>query len=106
VVISPDFATDHTLFASGVKRGLFRSEDGGATWVPLANRYISATNAYDNPALYTLGVSPQFAQDHSLLIGRMTGGLLLRVIAAKRGRASSPLRSRVWLTRVARRFLP
>jgi len=62
VVISPDFATDHTLFASGVKRGLFRSEDGGATWVPLANRYISATNAYDNPALYTLGVSPQFAQ--------------------------------------------
>jgi photosystem II stability/assembly factor-like uncharacterized protein len=77
VVISPDFATDHTLFATGVKRGLFRSDDDGATWLSLASRYLSATNTYDTPALYTLGVSPHFAQDHSLLISRMTGSLLL-----------------------------
>ena len=76
VVVSPDFAADHTLFANGVNRGLFRSEDGGATWTPLADRYFSMANDYDRSMLYTLGVSPQFAQDHSLLIG-LNGVLLL-----------------------------
>jgi ligand-binding sensor domain-containing protein len=40
LVISPDFATDRTLFASGFRRefwgeGVYRSTDGGDTWQPM-----------------------------------------------------------------------
>ena len=32
VVLSPDFASDNTLFTSKVRGGVFRSADGGETW--------------------------------------------------------------------------
>ena len=57
VVASPDFVHDHTLFASAVTQGLFRSDDGGATWGPLHCGFA-----------VTLAVSPNFAHDNSLII--------------------------------------
>jgi hypothetical protein len=34
LAISPNFPADRTLFAGLVERGLYTSNDGGATWKP------------------------------------------------------------------------
>ena len=73
LVVSPDFARDHTLFASGAKAGLFRSTDGGATWASLADRYVDRSEQGGYAVLSALAVSPNFAHDDSLLIGRTSG---------------------------------
>jgi photosystem II stability/assembly factor-like uncharacterized protein len=33
IALSPDFATDHTVWASMTEQGVYRSTDGGRTWV-------------------------------------------------------------------------
>jgi hypothetical protein len=67
LVVSPDFAVDHTLFAAGTSGGLFRSTDGGTSWTPLADRYRTDQSAW--ATLTALAISPNFARDQRLLIG-------------------------------------
>ncbi len=61
--ISPDFATDHTLFAlAGAGMELLRSTDGGENWSAfpfLADDILNATD---------LAVSPNFAVDRTLFV--------------------------------------
>jgi hypothetical protein len=71
LAVSPDFAHDGTLYALS-KRGVFRSTDRGATWTSLADRYAALLK--DRTVSFTsLSVSPNFAQDDTLLIGHTSG---------------------------------
>jgi photosystem II stability/assembly factor-like uncharacterized protein len=72
MVASPEFAADGTLYALS-KRGVFRSTDRGATWTSLADGYAPLLKD-QTVSFQALAVSPDFAQDNTLLIGH-TGGL-------------------------------
>lgn len=64
LVISPAFARDRTLFAITHQQGLFRSTDGGETWVRLTERY-RPQDAYEQPPGELL-LSPTYGQDQTL----------------------------------------
>lgn len=65
LAISPNFATDETIFAAGAD-ALYMSADAGTTW-------ISDTLTADAPQIYTLAVSPAFASDQTLFAGTLAG---------------------------------
>ncbi len=71
LVASPDFARDGTLYALN-KRGVFRSTNRGATWTPLADRYASLLQDLV-VSFNSLAVSPNFAQDNTVLLGHSSG---------------------------------
>jgi len=61
LAISPDVATDHTLFAVNdnslsIGASLYRSEDGGATW-----QFV-----YSSDNIPSLAISPDFASDGTI----------------------------------------
>ncbi len=66
VVISPNFAVDHTLFAAtGVGSSgyqVYRSTDGGSTWQP---PYVTPYNDGFKP-LIGLSISPNYSNDHTI----------------------------------------
>jgi photosystem II stability/assembly factor-like uncharacterized protein len=64
LVISPDFATDRTLFTS-LTDGIYRSVDGGDHWVQMGQ------DAGLQDAV--LAISPQYARDRTLFAGNATG---------------------------------
>lgn len=63
---SPGFADDRTLFASNASDGVFRSTDGGDTWLP-----ISA--GLSDLSVNDLAVSPDFVRDRALLVATDSG---------------------------------
>ena len=69
LAISPDFATDRTLWVSAFDyssaRGIYHSTDGGDTWTPLA----------PSIAAQSLVASPNFALDQTLFAGTAISGL-------------------------------
>jgi photosystem II stability/assembly factor-like uncharacterized protein len=71
LAVSPDFARDGTLYALS-QRGVFRSSDRGATWASLADRYAPLLKDL-TVAFTSIAVSPNFAQDNSLLLGHTSG---------------------------------
>ncbi len=71
LVISPDFARDGTLVALS-KRGVFRSTDRGTTWTSLADRYAPLLKDL-TVSFNVVALSPNFAQDNTLLIGHSSG---------------------------------
>jgi photosystem II stability/assembly factor-like uncharacterized protein len=66
---SPDFVRDSTVFAATMS-GLYRSRDGGGSW---ERQHIVAQ---DLP-LFSVALSPAFADDGLLFAGAVEGGLLL-----------------------------
>ncbi len=73
VKLSPAFPTDKTLFVSErctSGGGAFRSEDRGDTWVNISGNTLEWF-------ITKIAVSPQFAQDRTLLIGRESDTLYL-----------------------------
>ncbi|MCR4407354.1 MAG: hypothetical protein NUW24_10595 [Anaerolineae bacterium] len=72
IVLSPDFAADHTIFVAG-GGGIFRSTDGGVSWqqlhggLPLGRYY-----EYYAPTI-SLALSPDFATDRTLFAGIFVG---------------------------------
>jgi hypothetical protein len=58
IAISPDFATDHTVFV-GTEAGVFKSTSGGESWNPVN------TGLTDFP-IFSVAVSPDFANDHTI----------------------------------------
>jgi len=62
IAFSPDYASDKIVFASAGGQ-MFRSDDGGANWQILSSGLGSFF-----PTL-SLAVSPQFSDDHTVLIG-------------------------------------
>ena len=69
VEVSPDFARDRIVIAGGID-GIFRSTDGGASFVPL--HIGEAVGPVDGFA-----ISPGFAHDRTLLISIRGQGLLI-----------------------------
>ncbi|MBC7248683.1 MAG: hypothetical protein H5T62_00220 [Anaerolineae bacterium] len=75
IVLSPDFATDGTIFVAG-GGSIFRSTDGGASWqqlhggLPLGRYY-----EYYAPTI-SLALSPNFATDRTLFAGIFVGDSL------------------------------
>lgn len=63
MAFSPAYAIDQILFAIVPNDGLYKSTDGGVTWLP--------TGLSGN--LSTLAVSPDFAVDHMLLVIAASG---------------------------------
>lgn len=62
LVISPDYAADHTLFVSVWEGGVYRSTDGGETWQ-------AANTGQPNRRPRTLLISPFYAQDKTVFYG-------------------------------------
>ena len=62
IALSPDYANDKMVFASAGGQ-VFRSDDGGANWQVLS----SGLGSFFPRS--SLAVSPQFADDHTVLIG-------------------------------------
>ena len=65
--LSPDFASDGTVFA-GTERGLFRSTDAGATWYGLPDT-LGARR------ISSIAVSPRYGVDRTLFVGSSNGGV-------------------------------
>ena len=70
VAISPNFDRDHLCFAA-CESGLFRSEDGGLSWVD-ALQYLNLPSKLSAAAV---AFSPDFASDHHIFAG-VQGGIL------------------------------
>jgi photosystem II stability/assembly factor-like uncharacterized protein len=73
VAFSPEYAVDHTVFIGGGK-GLFRSEDGLESW----RKITGDANGIDG-YIEELAVSPDFKNDHTLLISVRGKGLFKSV---------------------------
>ena len=70
IVISPAFAEDGTVFwASGADRGgkVFRTEDGGKTWVESGEGLIMDVQGAE------LAISPNYAEDKTVFAGTSDG---------------------------------
>jgi len=68
IVISPNFASDRTMFASSPDGGLFKSVDGGATWSHLVVTPIENT-------VLEVEISPTYQIDSTLLAASATAGI-------------------------------
>ncbi len=67
LAVSPAYAQDRTLFAGTFHDGVFRSTDGGGSWIA-ANKGL-----LPDVTVYALAVSPAYAQDHTLFAGTYNG---------------------------------
>ncbi|MDJ1180368.1 YCF48-related protein [Roseofilum sp. BLCC_M91] len=67
VVISPNFSSDQTLYAS-TSEGIYKTTDGGQNWQPTNN--INEILARNN---YQLVISPNYANDNTLFLGTNQG---------------------------------
>ena len=64
IVLSPNLATDGTVFLATYHSEVYRSGDGGDTWVQLHGGLPHADDL-----ILTLAVSPDFAADRTLFVG-------------------------------------
>ncbi len=66
--ISPAYQSDLTLFIATRYHGVWRTVDGGSTWMPV-NTGLTISN------VLSLAISPNYATDRTLLAGTEYGGL-------------------------------
>lgn len=66
IAVSPDFAADRTIFL-GAFEGLFRSGNGGQTWVEIDTRSAQLISGFD--------LSPNFPADNLMIVSRYGGGM-------------------------------
>jgi len=65
VAVSPDYANDQTVFAGTGGGGVFKSTDGGASWIPvLTGQEFNA-----------IAISPNYAVDQTVYAGARSGGV-------------------------------
>jgi uncharacterized protein YycO len=62
MVISPNYANDHTLFIGTQDGRVFRSSDGGVTWT-------ATSLIVSNYEIRALAISPDYANDHTIFAG-------------------------------------
>ncbi len=70
VAVSPDYATDHTVFTGGSffgAAGIFKSTSGGESWSPVI------TGLPPEAEVHSLAVSPAYATDHTLFAATAWG---------------------------------
>lgn len=75
LAISPDYANDKTLYVGDVKEGVNRSQDGGETWQGVNSTGGSgrAVAEIRDKSIRSLGISPDFANDHTMFLGSRQG---------------------------------
>jgi hypothetical protein len=56
IMISPNYATDHTVFIGSASRGVFESADAGKSWTQINNGLVN--NGLGNLAVNQLTLSP------------------------------------------------
>ncbi|MEO0539325.1 MAG: hypothetical protein AAFZ80_00505 [Cyanobacteria bacterium P01_A01_bin.105] len=66
LVVSPDFANDQTLFASG-EGGIHKSTDGGKTWIAPDQQPMAVAGSL------RLAISPDYATDQTVLVSSNQG---------------------------------
>ncbi len=73
LVLSPNFERDRTLYAA-LPQKIYQSTDGGNNW-ELASDGIDFKEQYDpkKEAMMQLAISPNFAQDRTILVGTAEG---------------------------------
>ncbi|MEM7343760.1 MAG: YCF48-related protein, partial [Chloroflexota bacterium] len=62
-VVSPDFATDQTLFATSNVHGVFKSTDGGQQWDQ--TNYPVRSTSFEG---YRISLSPNYGQDQTVYV--------------------------------------
>jgi hypothetical protein len=79
LAISPDFASDQTLYASVRGMGVFKTTDGGRTWQP-ANNGLTFVQDWRSPASHDieaqdvrLAVSPNYGSDRTVFAASTEG---------------------------------
>src|SRR5579863_5581680 len=78
LAISPAFPTDGTVFVGTDVAGVFRSTDGGNTWVPAdAGLPVDSSGAF--PGVISLAISPAFTTDGALFMGTDAAGVFRSV---------------------------
>ncbi|MBI5565056.1 MAG: hypothetical protein HY870_09180, partial [Chloroflexi bacterium] len=67
LALSPNYSTDHTVFAGLRGRGVYRTDDSGETWQPVG---------LSNQVIIALAISPAYATDHTVFaaVGLPTTG--------------------------------
>ena len=66
IAISPNYAIDHTVFAGNLVGGVYKSTDGGLSWVQL-------TPAPPALGMQALAISPNYAIDNTIFAGTYQG---------------------------------
>ncbi len=66
LAISPNFSSDKTLYAGVFGKGIYKTTDGGDTWL-MVNNGLSPSSERVQP--YTLIISPNYKQDQTLFVG-------------------------------------
>ena len=69
LAVSPQFATDATLFAAGTD-GVYSSTDGGASWI---SHTVTTETATETVWIHALAISPAFDTDGTLFAGSAQG---------------------------------
>ncbi|WP_300505126.1 YCF48-related protein [Crocosphaera sp.] len=67
IVISPNFPTDKTLYASGVK-GIYKTTDEGKTWQATTEK-----TPLENLFYFQLAISPNYESDRTVIAGTEQG---------------------------------
>lgn len=81
VVCAPDLAESGEVFATSVREGFLRSDDGGASFAPVAG-------ALEGFSPSKLRLSPDFERDGTLWVATLSGGIR---VSRDRGRTFAPL---------------
>jgi len=68
MAISPDYASDQTLFIGTKFDGVWKTTDGGSSWVK-ASSGLTISN------VHSLAISPNYAADETLFAGTSDGGI-------------------------------
>lgn len=75
IVLSPAFKADHTAFAGTWGGGIYKTTDGGDTWVPNNSR-LKKMPAGNYPTVYSLAASPGYKEDKTVFAGTFGAGLM------------------------------
>ena len=66
IAISPDYNNDRTIFAATYQTGIYKSTDGGNSW-------IAASEGLDGALINAIAVSPTFPQDQQIFAASNKG---------------------------------
>jgi photosystem II stability/assembly factor-like uncharacterized protein len=75
MAVSPDYARDRTLFAVG-RGAIFRSEDAGSHWKRIIPKGALVKGEFP-PDYFVLGLSPNFEDDGTILVGTDRGKIFV-----------------------------
>ncbi len=70
LIFSPDYPTDHTLYAGMAGTGIDVSHNAGVTW-------SAANQGYDGEVIRSMALSPDFGADHTIYMATQGEGIFI-----------------------------